>query len=73
MEIKHCCRCGKDWCFRGDGRPLRCGKCKSPYWDRQFVRGPGNGGTIGETMPVLPSSNKAVSGRVREAKRDGDE
>lgn len=34
MEIKHCERCGEDWCFRGSGRPVRCGRCKSPYWDR---------------------------------------
>ena len=35
MEIKECLRCGEPWCFRGTGRPLRCGKCKSPYWDRR--------------------------------------
>ena len=23
MEIKHCKRCDRDWCFRGKGRPLR--------------------------------------------------
>ena len=34
VEIKHCLRCGEPWCYRGEGRPLRCGKCKSPYWDR---------------------------------------
>lgn len=34
MEIKHCKRCGEDWCYRGTGRPIRCGVCKSPYWDR---------------------------------------
>ncbi len=39
MEIKHCERCGGDWCYRGTGRPLRCGKCKSPYWDRPRARG----------------------------------
>ena len=37
MEIKHCAACGRDWCFRGTGRPLRCGKCKSPYWDKGSV------------------------------------
>ncbi len=35
MEIKNCKRCGKSWCYRGSGRPLRCGKCKSPYWDKE--------------------------------------
>jgi hypothetical protein len=37
MEIKYCNACGEQWCFRGTGRPLRCGKCKSPYWDREKV------------------------------------
>ena len=35
MEIKNCKRCGEPWCFHGTGRPIRCGKCKSPYWDRE--------------------------------------
>lgn len=35
MEIKHCKRCGEEWCYRGGGEPIRCGKCKSPYWDRE--------------------------------------
>lgn len=34
MEILHCQRCDKDWCFRG-GPVVRCGNCKSPYWDRK--------------------------------------
>lgn len=34
MEIKHCLRCGHDWCFRGIGLPVRCGWCKSPYWNQ---------------------------------------
>jgi hypothetical protein len=38
MEIKHCLRCESDWCFRGTGRPLRCGRCQSPYWDRARVK-----------------------------------
>ena len=35
MELKTCKRCGEEWCFHGIGRPIRCGKCKSPYWDRE--------------------------------------
>ena len=35
MELKTCKRCGEVWFFHGSGRPLRCGKCKSPYWDRE--------------------------------------
>ena len=37
MKIEHCERCGEDWCYRGKGRAIRCGKCKSPYWDRERV------------------------------------
>jgi hypothetical protein len=28
-----CLRCDKAW-FSRTLRPRRCGKCKSPYWDR---------------------------------------
>jgi hypothetical protein len=34
VQINHCLRCHKDWCYRGEGRALRCGQCGSPYWDR---------------------------------------
>ena len=63
MRFEHCKRCGGDWCYRGVGRALRCGICKSPYWDREKrndvpsvsrskngsipVSGPGNGSAIG--------------------------
>lgn len=39
MEIKHCVRCEKDWTYRGTGRPIRCGQCRSPYWDRERTHG----------------------------------
>lgn len=39
MTINHCRRCGREWCFTGAGRALRCGKCKSPYWDRERQNG----------------------------------
>ena len=29
-----CLICGHEWVRRKPERPLRCGKCKSPYWDR---------------------------------------
>ncbi len=38
MVIQHCLRCNEDWCYYGDGRALRCGKCKSPYWDMDRIR-----------------------------------
>lgn len=46
MEIMHCTKCEHDWCYRGVGRPIRCGKCKSPYWDRE--RGNEGGEQLGE-------------------------
>ena len=52
MDINHCLRCGRDWCYRGEGRALRCGKCKSPYWDRPM------GNAI---QPVLVSVPDSVS------------
>ncbi len=35
MDGWHCKRCGHDWTPRKEGRPIRCGKCKSPYWDQE--------------------------------------
>jgi len=29
-----CKRCGHEWPSKSK-KPLRCGKCKSPYWDRE--------------------------------------
>lgn len=34
VEVKHCKQCDRDWNYRGGPEPIRCGKCKSPYWDR---------------------------------------
>lgn len=29
-----CCRCGHGWQARNKKQvPMRCGKCKSPYWN----------------------------------------
>ena len=56
MEIKHCKRCNRDWCFRGTGRPLRCGKCKTPYWDVEVV-----GDAVARTAKK-PRAEKASGG-----------
>ena len=29
-----CSRCSHRWTAIGDREPLRCAKCKSPYWNR---------------------------------------
>lgn len=36
MFILRCKRCGREWCSRSEN-PYRCGKCKTPYWDRERV------------------------------------
>src|ERR1017187_7028487 len=36
-KIFACLACKREWCYRGVGRPKRCGKCKSPYWDKERV------------------------------------
>jgi hypothetical protein len=67
-QIKHCKMCGQPWCCRGSGRPIRCGKCKSPYWERGRVNGAkpsvvrsgkGGGKKRGRndaSVPVLPGA-----------------
>lgn len=53
MTIFTCKACGMEWCFRGVGSPLRCGKCKSPYWDRERVNeGGGDKGGGGDGAVV---------------------
>ena len=67
LDIKHCNRCNRDWCFRGTGEPLRCGKCKSPYWRKHGnddIRAAG-GSSAGE---VVGSGNDAVVPVLRNAK-----
>jgi hypothetical protein len=54
MKIEHCRRCNKDWCFRGTGRPLRCGHCKSPYWDREKC--------LRTRVPLVEEVTRAVEG-----------
>ena len=34
-EICKCNVCGHEWLPRNDDTPLRCGGCKSPYWNRK--------------------------------------
>jgi len=34
VRVYECSACGHKWQSRG-ARPLRCAKCKSPYWDRK--------------------------------------
>ena len=33
-EVYHCLRCGRDF-VSSRYPPKRCGKCKSPYWDKE--------------------------------------
>ena len=47
VQINGCRRCGSQWCYRGEGRALRCGKCGSPYWDKERLN-VGDAGVDGE-------------------------
>jgi len=40
MKMKRytCLRCKHSWIPRTDNIPKICPKCRSPYWDREFVR-----------------------------------
>ena len=33
-KIWKCDRCGHEWLSRDSDTPLRCAKCKSPYWNK---------------------------------------
>lgn len=35
--IHKCKRCGHEWAGKTE-KPLRCGKCKTPYWDKERQR-----------------------------------
>jgi len=34
IKPKKCLRCGYEWYPRKPGKPVRCAKCKTPYWDK---------------------------------------
>lgn len=36
LYIHHCKRCNNDWSSKSEN-PKRCGRCKSPYWDKIHV------------------------------------
>ena len=54
-----CCRCGHAWRSRR-GKPLRCAKCKSPYWDRA-VKGQ-------RTRGIVPPPNTQAAARSEGAR-----
>lgn len=33
-NVWKCDRCGHEWLSRDEGTPIRCAKCKSPYWNK---------------------------------------
>jgi DNA-directed RNA polymerase subunit RPC12/RpoP len=35
VTIYKCSACDHEWQSRGGAKPLRCARCKSPYWDRK--------------------------------------
>ena len=38
IDAWHCNVCGNNWLGRTKEKPLRCSKCKSPYWDREKTK-----------------------------------
>lgn len=61
MRIEHCKRCDGDWCYRGVGRALRCGKCKSPYWDREPAVGHVETGKADCESVAVPERQSKIS------------
>ena len=41
VKIRVCKRCGHEWALRKsqDGEPVTCPKCKTPYWNKERVKG----------------------------------
>jgi DNA-directed RNA polymerase subunit RPC12/RpoP len=39
ITVNTCSRCGHEWPQRKtDGKPIRCAKCRSPYWDKDKLK-----------------------------------
>lgn len=38
MRMLECRRCGWRWVSYREKGPKNCPKCKSPYWDKPYVR-----------------------------------
>lgn len=51
MKIVTCLRCGHEWPTKLE-RPVRCAKCRTPYWDRYK--------TVSELAKELPADHVLV-------------
>jgi len=49
VYVHKCLRCGYEWASR-NLRPIRCAKCKTPYWDKE--RNNRKGGVKGSLKSV---------------------
>ena len=38
VVVKKCKRCGYEWIPRILGEPVRCARCKTPYWNTDYQR-----------------------------------
>lgn len=49
-----CSACGHVWHSRKEEKPLRCARCRSPYWDRERISGVSDlqRGRVAETVDV---------------------
>ena len=48
VYVHKCLRCGHEWASK-NSHPVRCPKCKTPYWDKE------RGQPKGRTKEVMPS------------------
>lgn len=40
IKKRHCLRCPHEWYPKQPGRPVRCPRCNSYYWDQERRRRP---------------------------------
>jgi len=65
----HCLRCEHSWFPRKPEKPLRCGKCGSPYWDRKRQRRVRVEGKEVRVMGIKKWYGDGIYSRNRQRKR----
>lgn len=69
-ELRLCKRCGWSWLPRMEGKPKRCPRCRSVYWDME--RGTGADGVPHETGSTVggepPQAVRVAKSQTSDAK-----
>jgi rubrerythrin len=60
--MRICLRCGHNWRPRKDDPPVQCPNCKSPYWDKEKLRGEARKGS---SVPVRHLVDGGITQRGR--------